>query len=168
MIFVTGIHGVGKTFFSQKLATKLGVKSYTASKLISDESSKVTKKVYDVDTNQKILIRALKEIKASQYILDGHVCLIDEEENVKEIAEEIFEQMPVDIIICIRENETVIQERLMKREIFYTVDFLKDFQKREIEYTKKIAQNLNIPFLIKEKSDIDENFVRKIRDMIAI
>ena len=81
MIFVTGIHGVGKTFFSQKLATKLGVKSYTASKLISDESSKVTKKVYDVDTNQKILIRALKEIKASQYILDGHVCLIDEEEN---------------------------------------------------------------------------------------
>ena len=67
-----------------------------------------------MDTNQKILIRALKEIKASQYILDGHVCLIDEEENVKEIAEEIFEQMPVDIIICIRENETVIQERLMK------------------------------------------------------
>ena len=114
------------------------------------------------------MIRALKEIKASQYILDGHVCLIDEEENVKEIAEEIFEQMPVDIIICIRENETVIQERLMKRGIFYTVDFLKDFQKREIEYTKKIAQNLNIPFLIKEKSDIDENFVRKIRDMIAI
>ena len=56
----------------------------------------------------------------------------------------------------------------MKRGIFYTVDFLKDFQKREIEYTKKIAQNLNIPFLIKEKSDIDENFVRKIRDMIAI
>ena len=34
MIFVSGIHGVGKDYFSKELEKKLGIKSYSASELI--------------------------------------------------------------------------------------------------------------------------------------
>ncbi len=35
MIFVSGIHGVGKTYFCNMIKDKLGIKNYSASQLIA-------------------------------------------------------------------------------------------------------------------------------------
>ena len=40
MIFVSGIHGVGKTFFCNRLKEQLGIATYSASKLIAEKRSR--------------------------------------------------------------------------------------------------------------------------------
>jgi len=36
MIFVSGIHGVGKTYFCNMIKEKLGIKNYSVSQLIAE------------------------------------------------------------------------------------------------------------------------------------
>ena len=55
MIFVSGIHGVGKTFFCDRVKEKLGIATYSASKLIAEKRSRnfsADKIVEDIDENQ--------------------------------------------------------------------------------------------------------------------
>lgn len=58
MIFVSGIHGVGKTYFCNLIKEKLGIESYSASHLIADRRNKgfsADKCVSDIDDNQSFL-----------------------------------------------------------------------------------------------------------------
>ena len=51
MIFVSGIHGVGKTYFCNMMGERLGIKAYSASELIAEKSNQVMasdKQVMDV------------------------------------------------------------------------------------------------------------------------
>ena len=40
MIFVSGIHGVGKTFFCNQVKEQPGIDTYSASKLIAEKRSR--------------------------------------------------------------------------------------------------------------------------------
>ena len=92
MIFVTGIHGVGKTTFCYKLAKEKKCMAYSASELISRKIHKIytEKKVDSIDQNQKYLINAVNSIyeKEKEFILVGHLCLLDENGNIKQIKKE--------------------------------------------------------------------------------
>ncbi|MBK5007366.1 AAA family ATPase [Pseudomonas sp. S32] len=81
IVFVAGVHGVGKTHLCQALATKTGLRHATASQLIREATQSVSwkndKVVTDIESNQDALIVAVDEIMQHEdvLILDGHFVL---------------------------------------------------------------------------------------------
>lgn len=45
MIFVSGIHGAGKTYFCNIIKEKLGIKNYSASQLIAERRKKIFQQI---------------------------------------------------------------------------------------------------------------------------
>jgi len=76
MIFISGVHGVGKSYFCNKVKEELGINTFSASKLISEhkhaEFSR-DKLIPDIDHNQQYLLMAIRDLNAvgSDYLLDG-------------------------------------------------------------------------------------------------
>ena len=63
VIFLAGVHGVGKGFLGTPVANSIGIVHLTASQLIREEKGQATwgidKKTSDLDDNQLALIRAV-------------------------------------------------------------------------------------------------------------
>jgi adenylate kinase len=57
VIFLAGVHGVGKGFLGAPVANALGISHFTASQLIREEKGQATwgkdKKTFDLDDNQR-------------------------------------------------------------------------------------------------------------------
>lgn len=53
MIFVSGIHGVGKTYFCNLVKKKLGIKNYSASQLIAERRKKL---FWQINMSQILMI----------------------------------------------------------------------------------------------------------------
>lgn len=82
MIFISGIHGVGKTFFCNLVKKEAGIETYSASALITQKKHagfSKDKLISDIGSNQHYLLQAVDELKSSghNFILDGHFCLLD-------------------------------------------------------------------------------------------
>ena len=81
MIFVCGIHGVGKTHYCKTLSKELELPYFIASDLLEKRKKQVyiEKRVQNIRENQEILIEVVKKIEQQirNYILDGHLCLLD-------------------------------------------------------------------------------------------
>jgi adenylate kinase len=78
VIFLAGVHGVGKGFLGTPVASALGISHLTASQLIREEKGQATwghdKKTSDLDDNQLALIRAVAQRRLTHpsILLDGH------------------------------------------------------------------------------------------------
>ncbi len=95
MIFISGIHGVGKSYFCDKVKAELGIDTFSASKLISERKHagfSSNKLIPDIDENQQYLLLAVSELNAvnTDYLLDGHLCLLNAEGKVTRIPSETF------------------------------------------------------------------------------
>jgi adenylate kinase len=151
--FIAGIHGVGKTTFCKELEKKLSnFKHVSASDIIKKYKSSdefVTKKVKDINTNQLLLINGLKqEVKNSNILLDGHFVLLDKENNIKKINVDVFKKLNIDCIIILTDSPSNIQNKLNKRgNNNFNIELLKKMQDVEIEWGKRVANKLNIPYL---------------------
>jgi adenylate kinase len=154
MIFVGGIHGVGKSYFCEKAKTELGVQFYSASKLISNRKRSgfpKSKFIPDIDENQQFLIDAVNELNATspRYLLDGHFCLLDGDGAITRIAAQTFSAIQPDAIVVLTESPEVIAERRQTRdEIVHSTSELEQFQSNEINYAKEIAALLSIPIYV--------------------
>lgn len=169
--FIGGIHGVGKTTFCKLLTERMGYLHYSASSLIKEyKNLKKDKKVDKVNENQDILITAIKKTFNIQnnYILDGHFCLLDTKNQIIEVPFSTFKTLNLKKIIVLKDSSCNIHEKLLKRDgINYDIDLIEDFQNRELSYSKKIANLLNIPYKVFDiHSDIDEviNFITSLID----
>ena len=139
MIFLSGIHGVGKDYFSKELEKIIGIKSYSASELI-EKTRKVKfesdKKTREIEKNQEALINAIEKNNHEEYILNGHFCLLNPEGKIEKIPIKTFYILKPEKIIILKEKlEVPIKET-------------KEFQKEEINYGKEVAKSLEIPILI--------------------
>lgn len=154
MIFVSGIHGVGKTFFSKKVKEHLDIDSYTASGLIEKfkgETFSTDKKIVDISENQQILLKALKEKDASkkEFILDGHFCLLNNGGGIERIPMRIFEDLsPKAILLLTEKAEIIVQRRYERDGIKVSVKEVEKLQTAEKEYAKEVVDNLKIPLFI--------------------
>lgn len=167
--FIGGIHGVGKTTFCKLLTERMGYLHYSASSLIKEyKNLEKDKKVDKVNENQDILITAIKKTFNIQnnYILDGHFCLLDTKNQIIEVPFSTFKTLNLKKIIVLKDSSCNIHEKLLKRDgINYDIDLIEDFQNRELSYSKKIANLLNIPYKVFDiHSDIDEviNFITSL------
>lgn len=170
MIFISGVHGVGKSYFCDLVKKKLGIDTFTASQLIEKKKNKVfdsNKRIKDIDDNQRLLVESLKELKknGSSFILDGHFCLLDVDGIIKRIPRETFEEIKPDFIVLLTEKPEVISMRREKRDgIKIDVSEIKKFQDAEIDYAKEIANHLDVELIISSVTeDIDSviDFVRR-------
>lgn len=91
MIFISGAHGVGKSFFCRIVHEKLGIKTCQASGLIKNKRHQGfdrNKLTSGIDENQRYLLSAVQELRKSEcdFILDGHFCLLDKKRQITRIS----------------------------------------------------------------------------------
>ncbi len=169
MIFVSGIHGVGKTYFCNITKEKLGIKNYSASQLIAERRKKVfsaDKHVSDIDDNQLLLLDAVNELRQSdeEFILDGHFCLLNEEGVITRISMETYTLLKPDTMILLLENPKIIAERRFQRDgIRQDECTITDFQEAEKAYATEIAGQLNIPLEVSSGASDLERIVEIIK-----
>lgn len=172
MIFISGIHGVGKSYFCNLLKDRLGVISYSASKLIADKKAvgfSPNKLVTDIEENQFYLLDAVKDlrIKGEKFLLDGHFCLLSQKGAITRIPLNTFTTLAPDAIVLLTENPAIIAKRRQERDgIEYSVTAIKDFQDEEIKYATEVAKLLGVPLKISTGiNDIDStiDFIRTRR-----
>lgn len=159
MIFISGVHGVGKSFFCDKVNAELGIDTHSASKLISEQKNagfSSDKLIPDIDDNQRYLLAAVQELNAAdrQYLLDGHFCLLNADGQVTRISPETFTALRPDAIVLLTEKPNVIAERRKQRDgIDHDTNDIRRFQDEEISYAKEVAEALGVPIKISEGAD---------------
>jgi len=140
MIFISGVHGVGKSYFCNKVKEKLDVDTFSASKLISERKHSGfsrDKLIPDIDDNQQYLLMVVQDLNATgtNYLLDGHFCLLNAEGHVTRIPKDTFIALRPDAIVLLTEKPETIAERNGEENV--TVSII-----APIVYSKIQLQNL--------------------------
>ena len=151
LIFIGGIHGVGKSYFCEQITKQTGLKAYSASKLISElkqEQFKSDKLIADIGGNQNYLLDAVEKISDKEYLLDGHFCLLNSSGEVERVPLDTFKQLPIKAIVIIYDDVEKIVDRLNTRDgVSHSKITFKKFQNEEIAYAKELADLLCVPFV---------------------
>ena len=168
MIFVCGVHGVGKTQYCKSLGRETGRRCFSASELILKRGKENFhhKKVENIKLNQRFLIDEVEARKSTgiDFILDGHLCLLNQAGKIELINEAVIRALKIDLLIVLVDKPYAIQERMKQRDgILWDEQFIKVFQEKEIEYAQKLGVDLNIDYKI-VFNDIDSqaNFGKSI------
>lgn len=174
MQLVCGIHGAGKTVFSKRLCEILSLKYYSASELIANITKSQrynNKKVKDISYNQELLLKALSEIDDTQYVLDGHLCLINNHNEIKRISYGIFQRMDIENIYIIVDEPKKIKQRLKIRDKqVWDSDFIYLFQQEEFEYARYLAKRMGIKLKIiyKDSEVFEYPFFKKSNIILPV
>ncbi|WP_319502498.1 ATP-binding protein [uncultured Draconibacterium sp.] len=154
IVFIGGVHGVGKGTFCAKITSELEVEHIVASELIKwAEITKdpIRKNISNVNITQDKLIIALdsKCEETKTYLLDGHFCLINNKNQPIEIPLNTFKSINPILMLLLTDSPEVIKERLEKRDgIKYEINTIEKLQNFEICYAKLISKELNCELLI--------------------
>lgn len=160
IIFVGGIHGVGKTTLCKILEERMSIKHFSASQLIKslkdDPSVDIDKRVADIGDNQKLLLTAIREYISHNItaVLDGHFCLLNPNKEIEQISIETFSRIsPIALIVLHDSIENIVSKISGRDGVIYDYDLLSRFQNKEVGYSKYIARCLSIPFLTFDVTD---------------
>ncbi|MBK6959063.1 MAG: AAA family ATPase [Nitrosomonas sp.] len=153
IVFIGGIHGVGKSTLCNSICAHLNAEHHSASELISrigETNYLSTKRVTNIGKNQDVLITAINKYLGFEkaYLLDGHFCLLNQNGDVAEIPFSTFEAISPVAIVVLFDDPSKIYTRLKERDKErYIISSLSAFQENEINYSKSVASHLNIPYL---------------------
>lgn len=159
MIFISGVHGVGKSYFCEVVRDALGFDTYSASSLIAERKKAgfpSDKLIPDIDINQQYLLAAIQELNSASplYLLDGHFCLLNAHGNITRIPTETFIALNPDAIVLLTEKPSVIVQRRRERDgVEHNENDIRRFQDEEITYSKEIAERFGIPIWISNGSE---------------
>lgn len=169
IIFLSGVHGVGKGYIAKQIEKEVNMPIYEASKLIrlNGVPSDKNKRVDNVGNNQELLINSINNLISDEiFILDGHTCLITADSNIESIDINYFRKINIIGIISIYDDINIIKERIYKRDnTNFSKSVLDNLQRTEIENTKQLSKQLCVPLLVfKNGDDIDRliNFIRSL------
>lgn len=174
IIFIGGVHGVGKGNICQKIKKNIDIIHLTASEVLKwkDISATENKFVQDIKETQDLLVANLDKIieNNKKYLLDGHYCLMNKYGKGERIPFKTFEDLKLSKLIIVFEESEIIKQRLEKRDgIKYDLEQIIHFQKMEVNYAEEISKILNIPLMKIQSTKynietlikfIDENFIR--------
>ena len=154
MYLICGIHGSGKTTYCRMMEKKERIPYFSASDLINKTiklNQNKTKKIDQIDGRQAVLVSEVKKIREQykEYILDGHLCLINDAGKIERIQEEVFCDLGISKIYVVKTDEKLILDRMKKRDdIDWTLDFVKSFQREEIKYAKYLSETYGLELKI--------------------
>lgn len=162
MIFISGVHGVGKSFFCDMVQKELNINTFSASNLIATRKQapfSADRLIPDIGVNQQYLLAAVTELceREHQFLLDGHFCLLNGEGKVTRISVDTFISLKPNPIILLTEDPTIIAERRNARDgLSYSKEEIQSFQDEEITYSKEVAVLLGVELKIsKGAADLD-------------
>ncbi|MDG2432540.1 ATP-binding protein [Flavobacterium sp.] len=152
IIFIGGIHGVGKGTICKKITSNTTLSHVTASEMlkwneISDSENKLVANIY---TTQERLINGLNNLikKDKQYLLDGHFCLLNSEGFPVRIDEGTFDKInPKAIAIVIDDIEKISKRLETRDDKIYDIKILSELQQMEIEYAKYLSKKYSVPYI---------------------
>jgi adenylate kinase len=156
ILFIGGIHGVGKSTICKEICQVTGYNYLSASELIkwkqinSDEKNK---KVTDIPSTQDRLINGLNEVvlNTKKYLLDGHYCLIDSQSNIVNVPFETFKIINPLGLLVVTDDISEIKKRLESRDNKrYDALLLEKMQEQEINYANEIAIKLDLSLTVIE------------------
>jgi adenylate kinase len=153
IIFIGGVHGIGKTTLCRSICKKFDVIHHSASELIKRHSHiefASNARVENIDRNQGVLINAINEYLETNkmYLMDGHFCLLNQDGVVTKIPISTFTAISPIAVILLHDDPSNIHSRLKDRDKeIYDMDLLVSFQQQELDYSRSVAARLNIPYL---------------------
>ena len=168
-IIVAGIHGVGKTTFTNKYMVPNGWNCYAASHIIKNFSGAVNfdKKTNqkDILNNQEKLIIGMAEIteKVCNVCLDGHFTLLNSQGEITSIPSEVFHKLNPSGIILLEDSVANIQRKIHGRSgDLWESDLIELFQKEELSRAALFSSECGIPVLT---IDLTENTRQIVKDL---
>lgn len=152
IIFVGGIHGVGKGTICKEISLNTGLTHLTASQVLKWEeiSNSDNKLVKNITSTQNRLIIGLKNLikKEEKYLLDGHFCLLNSDGIPNRVDEDIFDQInPKTIVIVIDDVEKITKRLKVRDGKIYDIIVLDELQQMEIEYAKYLSNKYSVPYI---------------------
>ncbi|WP_299550976.1 ATP-binding protein [Seonamhaeicola sp.] len=159
IIFVGGIHGVGKSTICKKICNDLNIEYLSASELLKWKelnSDLKNKRVKDINETQNRLIMGLENTisKDKTYLLDGHFCLLNNKNEIVNVPLMTFKQIsPVSLAIILGEIPE-IKKRLEKRDRkSYQYSLLKNLQDSELSHARHLSKELGVILNIGTQKD---------------
>ncbi|MEH7623891.1 ATP-binding protein [Bacillus thuringiensis] len=167
-IFLSGIHGVGKSTLAAQLEKEINIKTFSVSDLIRKAGNNIStsiKSTENISSNQDLWKVELNKLNIgdSKLLLDGHFCLLNKNRNINSLPLSTFKDTCMKKIICIEAEPQIIRERLLKRDKNeYSVALLSEFQNCELQQATRYSSENNISlFVYNEKKPFSEliNFI---------
>ena len=173
VIMFSGVHGVGKGYFLDKMKDILQrYEIYTASKLIEKYQPSTDagyKKVGDVSRNQEILIKAIKEearLNESNCIIDGHLCIFNARGEVERVPEYFFVKAGITEIILLQDDPHVICERIRHRDSTQIrIEDIEKMQDEEEKYAYELQEKFRIDCRVISHECTGEQLETMLREM---
>ena len=161
IIFVGGIHGVGKGTICKKISLKKNINHISASDVLkwNEISEKENKLVKNLDETQIRLLKGLDALIQDEhiYLLDGHYCLLNSNGEPKRVSEKTFEIIDPKVMTIVIEDTEIIYERLKQRDgTKYSLSLLNEMQEMEIKYAKFLSSKYNKPYVEIHKGNYDK------------
>ena len=153
VIFVAGVHAVGKTTACSHAAGALNIAHYTASGLIKAEKATAIplrgKVAADIEGNQHLLIRgvrkALDESKG-RMILDGHFSLPDTRGEFQVVELEVFRALTLSgVVVFHDEPEAIVARRHLRDGERHSRETITHHQELELAHARLVSAELQIP-----------------------
>lgn len=164
VVFVGGVHGVGKSSCCAQVAKLVDCMHVTASQIIRAERShavpSVGKLVADVDGNQRLLIRGFHTLRAQAgpmpILLDGHFAVRDGLGEIQSVSVDVFRSLGIDHIVCLFDEPRAIASRLKQRDSTTLADDeIRELQDAELHRARLVAAELAIPFMMLQSGDVE-------------
>lgn len=151
IVFVAGVHGVGKTTYCKELSKNLKLPHFSASDIIrSQKASAVqsnTKNVKDAGKNQDLLLQGIEslELTNKEIILDGHFVLL-QNDDIKHLPLSTYVGLQLKKIILLNDSPENIYKRITARDVDsqFSVDLINKMQIAETEYAKEASKVLDV------------------------
>ena len=153
IIFIGGVHGVGKTTLCTKICDSLNINHYSASDLIKKVSKlefPSDKRINGIKKNQDSLITAVDMHIDPDIVclLDGHFCLLNEYGKVTEVPITTFTDLsPLAIVVLTDKPGSIISRIKTRDDNEMNAEDISAFQERELEHSKRVSKLLDIPWL---------------------
>jgi adenylate kinase len=153
LIFVGGVHGVGKSTICKTICSDLHLSYLSASELIrwseitDDPANKLVK---DIPDTQGLLVKAINSYNKTdaRYLLDGHFCLFNINAEITRISLKTFEMIQPSIICVITGRaDEIVQSQMSRGGQIHDVNVIAEMQNSEVDHAQLVAKHLCVPFI---------------------
>lgn len=170
-ILLSGVHGVGKGFFLDKIKKYIqDYNIYSASSLIEKFQPSTDagyKKVSNVNNNQDVLIKAIKQERncnIKDFILDGHLCIFNAAGDIVRIPEYFFVETHINGIILLQDSPCTIYDRITQRDSKrVNISVIESMQEEEKKYAGELQNKFHIDYALISHECTGEQFMEIIK-----
>lgn len=154
VLFVGGIHAVGKTYVLKPVCERMGLRHATASQFIREQRGRhswdASRQVNEIDENQIALIEAVEQIDkgGEVLVLDGHFALRKSVNVHEKIGLETFAKLNIRGVVLLEAPSTVVAERLRLRgDATWDLVEIETFALAELGHAQTICGELQFPLI---------------------